>query len=76
MDMLKLYAPFISFVALIVLALKAKLGDTPFVTISRFGFDFSSYSQPSRKNSAYCWGALASFDLHLFGLLKVLSKPF
>ena len=29
MDILKLYTPFISSIALILLALKAKLGDTP-----------------------------------------------
>lgn len=40
MDILKLYAPFISSVALIIWALKTSFGSTPIVTISRFGFDF------------------------------------
>ncbi|MHB1014729.1 MAG: hypothetical protein ACYC2W_05555 [Desulfurivibrionaceae bacterium] len=39
MDKLKLYAPLIASIALMLLALKAEFGSAPFVTISRLGFD-------------------------------------
>lgn len=63
--MLKLYAPFISSVALIVLALKVKLGDTPFVTIRRFGFDFVLTRNLAGK-IAFMAGALSLLSTYIY----------
>lgn len=65
MDILKLYAPFLASIALFVLALKAKFGSAPLLTISRFGFDFVLTRNIAGK-VAFIAGALSLLSSYIY----------
>lgn len=65
MDILTLYAPFISSIALVVIAFRTQFGNTSLITISKFGFDLTLTRNTAGK-LAFIAGALSLLSSYIY----------
>lgn len=65
MDIVKLYGPFLSSLALLILALRARFGDEAVLSIQKYGFEFV-VTKTIAGRAAFLVGALTLFSYYLY----------